>query len=393
MSEKVERTMSVFEKYLTLWVLLCIGAGIFLGKIAPEMARALDGLALSVNGAQVVSIPIAICLFFMMYPIMVKIDFAEVIKAGKSPKPVGLTLFVNWLIKPFTMYGIAFLFLGILFKGFIGAEAVDFVKLPPGAMDWALGSIHGAGTVVMHEGLKMLQVPLWRSFFAGCILLGIAPCTAMVLVWGFLAKGNDGHTLVMVAINSLTMLLLYGVLGGFLLGVGRMPVPWQALLLSIAIYVALPLVAGFLSRKWIIGHKGIDWFNEKFLHMLSPVSIIALLFTLVLLFSFKGAVILSKPLTILWIAIPLFIQTCLIFAITYWMAKKLKLKYEDAAPSAMIGASNHFEVAIATATMLFGLSSGAALATVVGVLIEVPVMLMLVKVCLKTKGWFEVANE
>ncbi len=388
MSKNIERNMSVFEKYLTLWVGLCIGAGILIGKVAPGMAKFLDGLAISVNSAPVVSVPIAICLFFMMYPIMVKIDFAKVIKAGKSPKPVGLTLFVNWMIKPFTMYAIAFLFLGVLFKGFIGAEALDFVKLPPGATDWTIDSVHGAGTVVMQEGIKVLQVPLWRSYFAGCILLGIAPCTAMVLVWGFLSKGNDGHTLVMVAINSLTMLLLYGVLGGFLLGVGRMPVPWQALLLSIAIYVALPLVAGFFSRKWIIGHKGIDWFNEKFLHVLSPVSIIALLFTLVLLFSFKGAVILAQPLTILWIAIPLFIQTCLIFGLTYWLARKLRLSYEDAAPSAMIGASNHFEVAIATATMLFGLSSGAALATVVGVLIEVPVMLMLVKVCLKTKHFF-----
>jgi len=323
-----------------------------------------------------------------MYPIMVKIDFAEVVKAGKSPKPVTLTLIVNWLIKPFTMYGIAFLFLGILFKGLIGAEAVDFVKLPPGA-DWALGSIHGSGTVVLHEGVKMLEVPLWRSFFAGCILLGIAPCTAMVLVWGFLAKGNDGHTLVMVAINSLTMLLLYGVLGGFLLGVGRMPVPWQALLLSISIYVALPLVAGYFSRKWIIKTKGIGWFNQKFLHVLAPISMTALLVTLVLLFSFKGKIILAQPLTILWIAIPLFIQTVLIFGLTYWAAKKLRLKYEDAAPSAMIGASNHFEVAIATATMLFGLSSGAALATVVGVLIEVPVMLMLVKICKQTRPWFD----
>ncbi|MCK5492164.1 MAG: ACR3 family arsenite efflux transporter [Candidatus Omnitrophica bacterium] len=383
----------IFERYLTVWVGLCIVAGILLGKFAPGFAKALDGFAINVNGAPVVSIPIAICLFFMMYPIMVKIDFTEVIKAGKSPKPVGLTLIVNWLIKPFTMYGIAFLFLGVLFKRFIGVEAVDFVKLPPGAVNWVIGSIHGAGTVVMQEGVKMLQVPLWRSYFAGCILLGIAPCTAMVLVWGFLAKGNDGYTLVMVAINSLTMLLLYGVLGGFLLGVGRMPVPWQALLLSIAIYVALPLVAGYISRKWIVFHKGIKWFNEKFLHVLSPVSIIALLFTLVLLFSFKGAVILAKPLTILWIAIPLFIQTCLIFSITYWMAKKLKLSYEDAAPSAMIGASNHFEVAIATATMLFGLSSGAALATVVGVLIEVPVMLMLVKFCLRTQNWFIKKNN
>ena len=387
MSKKIERNMSFFERYLTLWVILCIGAGILVGKVAPGMAKFLDGFAIYVNKAPVVSIPIAICLFFMMYPIMVKIDFAEVVKAGRSPKPVGLTLFVNWAIKPFTMYGIAFLFLGILFKGLIGVEAVDFVKLPPGA-DWDLGSIHGAGMVVMHEGFKMLQVPLWRSYFAGCILLGIAPCTAMVLVWGFLSKGNDGHTLVMVAINSLTMLLLYGVLGGFLLGVGRMPVPWQALLLSIATYVALPLVAGYFSRKWIILYKGIEWFSEKFLHVLAPVSIIALLFTLVLLFSFKGEVILIQPLTILWIAIPLFTQTCLIFAITYWMAKKLKLKYEDAAPSAMIGASNYFEVAIATATMLFGLSSGAALATVVGVLIEVPVMLMLVKFCLQTQDWF-----
>jgi ACR3 family arsenite transporter len=383
--------MSIFERYLTVWVIACIGAGILLGKIAPGMAKALDGFAVYINGAPVVSIPIAVCLFFMIYPIMVKIDFTEVIKAGKSPKPVGLTLFVNWLVKPFTMYGIAFLFLGVIFKGLIGVEAVDFVKLPPGA-DWALGTMRGSGTVVIHEGVKMLQVPLWRSYFAGCILLGIAPCTAMVLVWSFLAKGNNGHTLVMVAINSLAMLLLYGILGGFLLGVGRMPVPWQALLLSIAVYVALPLVAGYLSRKWIIGHKGIDWFNDKFLHVLAPISITALLATLVLLFSFKGEVILAQPLTILWIAIPLFIQTVFIFLMTYWMAKKLRLGYEDAAPSAMIGASNHFEVAIATATMIFGLSSGAALATVVGVLIEVPVMLMLVKICLKTKGKFKISG-
>jgi ACR3 family arsenite transporter len=236
-------------------------------------------------------------------------------------------------------------------------------------------------------------VPLWRSYFAGCILLGIAPCTAMVLVWGFLARGNDGLTLVMVAINSLTMLVLYGVLGGFLLGVGKLPVPWQALLLSIGIYVALPLVAGYLSRKWIIAAKGETWFKEKFLHVLTPITIVALLTTLVLLFSFKGETILGNPLTIVWIAVPLFIQTCLIFALGYVLAKRLKLRYEDAAPAAMIGASNHFEVAIATATMLFGLSSGAALATVVGVLIEVPVMLMLVKICLKTRGWFPVATE
>jgi ACR3 family arsenite transporter len=378
---------NVFERYLTVWVALSILAGILLGKVAPGVAKYLDGLSVYVHGAPVVSIPIAICLFCMMYPIMVKIDFTSVIKAGKSGKPVWLTLFVNWAIKPFTMYAIALLFLGVLFRGLIGAEATDLVKMPFG-LDLALGATHGAGTVVLHEGVKMLQVPLWRSYFAGCILLGIAPCTAMVLVWGYLARGNDGLTLIMVAINSLSMLVLYGVLGGFLLGVGRLPVPWQALLLSIVIYVALPLVAGYLSRKWIIAAKGERWFTEKFLHVLTPITIIALLTTLVLLFSFKGNVILSNPLTILWIAIPLFIQTMLIFWLGYGWARLLKLPYRDAAPAAMIGASNHFEVAIATATMLFGLSSGAALATVVGVLIEVPVMLWLVKICLRTQHWF-----
>jgi ACR3 family arsenite transporter len=324
----------------------------------------------------------------MMYPIMVKIDFTEVLKAGKNLKPVSLTLFVNWAIKPFSMYAIAFVFLGVLFRTFIGAEALDYLKMPLG-LDLPVGAEHGAGTVVLIDGIKMLSVPLWRSYLAGCILLGIAPCTAMVLVWGYLAKGNDGHTLVMVAINSLTMLFLYGPLGGFLLGIGRLPVPWKALLLSIGIYVALPLVAGYISRKLIIAKKGLEWFNTKFLHILTPVTITALLVTLVLLFSFKGEVILSNPLTILWIAIPLFIQTNLIFWLAYGLARVLKLSYQDAAPSAMIGASNHFEVAIATSVMLFGLSSGAALATVVGVLIEVPVMLLLVRICLRTTGWFK----
>ncbi|MDH3197109.1 MAG: ACR3 family arsenite efflux transporter, partial [Candidatus Krumholzibacteria bacterium] len=362
-------------------------AGIALGKAAPGLARLLDGLAITVGGAPVVSIPIAVCLFFMMYPIMVKIDFAEVLAAGRNLKPVTLTLAVNWLVKPFTMYAISAFFLGTLFLAFIGPDAIDHVKMPLG-LDLPVGATHGEGTVVLLDGVKVLQVPLWRSYLAGCILLGIAPCTAMVLVWGFLARGNDGHTLIMVAINSLTMLFLYGPLGGFLLGVGRLPVPWQALLLSIGIYVALPLVAGYLSRKWIVAAKGEAWFREKFLHLLTPITIVALLATLVLLFSFKGEVILSNPLTILWIAIPLFIQTTLIFAVTYALARALKLTYRDAAPSAMIGASNHFEVAIATAVMLFGLSSGAALATVVGVLIEVPVMLMLVRICLRTARWF-----
>ncbi len=385
--EQPGKGLSLFEKYLSVWVILCIVVGIILGKVAPGFAKYLDGLAIYVGEAPVVSIPIAVCLFFMMYPIMVKIDFGEVIKAGKNVKPVALTLFVNWAIKPFTMYGISIFFLGTLFYGFIGPEAVDYVKMPLG-LSLPLGATHGVGEVVLVNGVKMLQVPLWRSYLAGCILLGIAPCTAMVLVWGFLARGNDGLTLVMVAINSLTMLLLYGLLGGFLLGVGRLPVPWQALVLSIGIYVALPLLAGYISRMLLIRARGEEWFKEKFLHLLTPITIIALLVTLVLLFSFKGEVIIANPLTILWIAIPLFIQTNLIFLLGYGLAKIFKLNYKDAAPAAMIGASNHFEVAIATSTMLFGLSSGAALATVVGVLIEVPVMLMLVKICLRTENWF-----
>jgi len=379
--------MGVFERYLTVWVGLCIIFGILLGAYAPEFAKTLDAMSIDVNGAPVVSIPIAICLFFMMYPIMVKIDFSEVVKAGKSIKPVSLTLIVNWAIKPFTMYAIAYIFLGLLFKEFIGVDAIDLVKMPFG-LDLPVGNQYGSGVVVMEEGVKMLAVPLWRSYLAGCILLGVAPCTAMVLVWGYLAKGNAGHTLVMVAINSLIMLLLFGVIGGFLLGVGQLPVPWQALLLSISVYVALPLFAGYFSRKWIVAYKGLDWFEQKFLHVLTPITIIALLLTLVLLFSFKGAVIIENPLTILWIAIPLAIQTILIFAVTYIAAKFWGFSYENAAPSALIGASNHFEVAIATAVMLFGLSSGAALATVVGVLIEVPLMLALVGFCNRTKAWF-----
>ena len=385
--EGLGRRIHGFERFLTLWVFLCMAAGIALGRIAPGLAKTLDGMTLDVDGAPVVSIPIAICLFFMMYPIMVKIDFTEVVRAGRSLRPVLLTLFVNWCVKPFTMLAIAQFFLGTLFLHFIGPEATDLVRLPFG-LDLQEGAQYGAGQVVLQDGVKMLEVPLWRSYLAGCILLGVAPCTAMVLVWGYLARGSDAHTLVMVAINSLTMLVLYGVLGGYLLGVGRLPVPWQALLLSIGVYVALPLVAGFGSRKWIIAVRGKAWFEEKFLHVLTPITIGALLLTLVLLFSFKGDVIIENPLTIVWIAIPLVVQTLLIFAIGYALARLLRLRYADAAPTALIGASNHFEVAIATAVMLFGLSSGAALATVVGVLIEVPLMLALVRFCLMTKSWF-----
>ncbi len=348
-----EKKLSIFERYLTVWILLCIAGGILLGRISPAVATTLNDFSI-----YQVSIPIAVCLFFMMYPIMVKIDFGQVLKSAKTPKPVLLTLFINWAIKPFTMFAISYFFLGYLFKGFL------------------------PGTEILSNGE---EVELWRSYIAGTILLGIAPCTAMVLMWGYLAKGNDGLTLVMVAINSLIMLFLYGPLGGLLLNVNSMPVPWQTMLLSVSIYVALPLIAGYLSRKMILQYKGIDWFNQKFLHWLTPVSIAALLLTLILLFSFKGEIIINNPLTIFWIAIPLTIQTVLIFVVGYFVfARWLKLSYHDAAPAAMIGASNHFEVAIATAVILFGLSSGAALATVVGVLIEVPLMLMLVSICKRT---------
>jgi len=356
-----EKKLDVFEKYLTVWVLFCIGIGILLGKTAPGIALKLDSISV-----YQVSIPIAICLFFMMYPIMVKIDFGEVVKAAKTPKPVLMTLIINWAIKPFTMYFIATFFLGYVFKGFI------------------------PGTELIKTGQ---EVELWRSYISGSILLGIAPCTAMVLMWSYLAKGNEGLTLVMVAINSITMLFLYAPLGGFLLGVNAMPIPWRTILFSVSIYVGLPLVSGYFSRKLIINRKGFEWFRDKFIHVLTPVSITALLITLVLLFSFKGEIILSNPLTIVWIAIPLFVQTVLIFSIGYFiLSRVLKLSYHDAAPASMIGASNHFEVAIATAAMLYGLSSGAALATVVGVLIEVPVMLMLVALCKKTCHLFRECN-
>ena len=354
----IEKKLSIFERYLTVWVFLCIVGGIILGKIAPDAAATLNEFSV-----YQVSVPIAVCLFFMMYPIMVKIDFSQVLKSAKTPKPVFLTLSINWAIKPFTMFAIVYFFLGYMF--------VDYLP----------------GTEILKNGE---EVELWRSYVAGAILLGIAPCTAMVLMWGHLAKGNAGLTLVMVAINSLIMLVIFGPLGKLLLNINSMPVPWETMLFTVSVYVAFPLIAGYLSRKWILQYKGQEWFNEKFLHWLTPVSITALLGTLLLLFSFKGEVIVNNPLTIIWISIPLFIQTVLIFVIGYFiLARWMKLSYHDAAPVALIGASNNFEVAIATAVILFGLSSGAALATVVGVLIEVPLMLMLVSICKRTCHLFD----
>lgn len=352
---KAGSQLSFFEKYLTLWVALCIVVGIFLGKLFPGVAQALDAMSV-----YQISIPIAICLFFMMYPIMVKIDFSQAKKAARSPKPVLLTLVINWLVKPFTMVAFAQFFLGWLFLPLLSQT----------------------------ESIRGAEVTLGNSYIAGTILLGIAPCTAMVLMWGYLSYSNQGHTLVMVAVNSLAMLFLYAPLGKWLLSANNLSVPWETIFLSVLIYVGLPLVAGIFSRYWIFRLKGRRWFEEQFLHYLSPIAIAALLLTLVLLFAFKGELIVNNPLHIVLIAIPLFIQTNFIFLITYVAALKLGFDYEDAAPAALIGASNHFEVAIATAVVLFGLNSGAALATVVGVLIEVPTMLMLVEVCKRTAHWF-----
>jgi ACR3 family arsenite transporter len=347
--------LSFFERYLTVWVFLCIIAGIGLGKTFPQVADTLDAMSF-----YQVSIPIAVCLFFMMYPIMVKIDFSQAIAAARTPKPVLLTLVINWLVKPFTMVVFAQFFLGWLFRPLI------------------------TGTEIVRSG----EIAIAQSYIAGTILLGIAPCTAMVLMWGYLSYSNQGHTLVMVAMNSLVMLLVYAPLGRWLLAANQMIVPWETILLSVLIYVGLPLAAGIYSRHGILKHKGQRWFERYFLKYLSPINTAALLVTLVLLFAFKGELIVTNPLHILLIAVPLFLQTNFIFGITYIAGWKLNLTYEDAAPAALIGSSNHFEVAIATAVILFGLNSGAALATVVGVLIEVPVMLMLVEFCKKTAFWF-----
>ncbi|MDQ7793343.1 MAG: ACR3 family arsenite efflux transporter [bacterium] len=346
-----EQGLGFFQKYLTVWVGACILAGIALGRAFPGAAEYLKSIQL----AQV-NLPVAVLLFGMMYPIMVRIDFSEVTNAIRAPRPVLLTLVVNWGIKPFTMFLLATLFLQRLWTPFIDAEAA-------------------------------------REYVAGMILLGIAPCTAMVLVWSYLARASMGLTLVMVAINSLTMLVLYAPLGNFLLGVARMPIPFLTILWSVLLYVGVSLVAGYFSRVGLLRARGRDWYEGVFLKRTEGVSILALLATLIFLFTLQGDVIIRAPGVVALIAVPLFLQTVLIFLLTYLAAWLLGFAYRDAAPAGMIGASNHFEVAIATAVTLFGLESGAALATVVGVLIEVPVMLMLVRVCLATAGRFGPARD
>lgn len=339
-------SLGFFEKYLTVWIFLCMILGILAGRFFPTLAITLD----SMQVAQV-SIPIAICLFLMIYSIMVRIDFKDVMKAGGTPKPVILTLFVNWMIKPFFMAAMAWLFLGKLFAPYLSPEEV-------------------------------------QQYIAGVILLGIAPCTAMVLMWGHLARGNQGHNLVMVAVNSLSMLILYAPFAKLLLGMSGVAIPIKTIALSISIYVGLPILVGYITRTQLVKRKGMDWFENRYLRVMNEVSILSLLITLVVLFSFKGDMILRMPLVIGMIAVPLFIEFVFIFIVGYGLSWYFKLKYGDASVVGLVGASNHFEVSIATAAMLFGINSGAALATVVGPLIEVPIMVGLTKICLRTRKWF-----
>ncbi|MFC2010361.1 ACR3 family arsenite efflux transporter [Chloroflexota bacterium] len=345
MPEK-ERKLGIWGKYLTLWVALCIGAGIGLGRLFPGLSDILAKFEVA-N----ISIPIAMLLFAMIYPIMVQISWEEIKKALKSPKPIGLTLFANWAVKPFTMALFAWLFLGVIFKNSLTPEQIE-------------------------------------QYRAGTILLGVAPCTAMVLVWSYLAKGNMGHTLVMTAINSLSMVVLYAPLAVLLLGISGISVPWDTIALSVAIYIVTPLIAGYFTRKWTIQKKGIEWFESKLEPSLGKISVVALLITLVVLFTYQGHIIIELPAIIGMVTMAILVNILVVFGITYLAARIMKLRYADAIPAAIIAGSNHFEVAIAVSTTLFGVASGAALATVVGVLTEVPIMLFLVWLSLLTRKTF-----
>jgi ACR3 family arsenite transporter len=344
---KKERKLGLWEKYLTIWVALCMVIGTLLGRYVSGLSGGLEDFSVAD-----ISIPIAICLFLMIYPIMVQISWEEIKGALKSPKPLGLTLFANWAIKPFTMAFFAWLVLSIFFVGHLSTEQI-------------------------------------HDYRAGLILLGIAPCTAMVLMWSYLAKGNMGHTLVMTAVNSLTMVILYAPLAVLLLGVSGIQVPWDTIAISVAVYILTPLILGYITRHQIIKHKGLDWLETRLVPKLGKVSVIALLVTLILVFSLKGSVLIDSPSVIGILTIAILINILIVFGFTYGLAKLFKFRYEDAAPTALIAGSNHFEVAIAVALTLSAIAPGAALATVVGVLTEVPLMLGLVWVCRKTKHWFE----
>lgn len=335
-----------FEKYLTVWVILCMAAGVLIGRFLPGIPAFLGKFEYA-N----VSIPIAILIWLMIYPMMLKVDFQSIRNVGKNPKGLFVTWATNWLIKPFTMFGIAWLFFFVIFKPLIPAD-------------------------------------LAKDYLAGAILLGAAPCTAMVFVWSHLTKGNPAYTVVQVATNDLIILVAFTPIVALLLGIGGVKIPWSTLLLSVALFVGIPLAGGMLTRSSVIKKRGLDYFEKGFLPKFNNVTIAGLLLTLIIIFSFQGKVILENPLHILLIAVPLVIQTFLIFFIAYGASRALKLPHDIAAPAGMIGASNFFELSVAVAISLFGTSSPAALATIVGVLTEVPVMLILVKIANRTTAWF-----
>ena len=346
---KKERSEEIgfFQRYLTIWVALCMVAGVLIGRFLPVI----PGFFSQFEYANV-SIPTAILIWIMIYPMMMKVDFESVKYVGKNPKGLYVTWITNWLIKPFTMFAIASFFFYVVFKGLIPAD-------------------------------------LGKEYLAGAVLLGAAPCTAMVFVWSQLTKGNPAYTVVQVATNDLIILIAFVPIVKFLLGVSKVSVPWDTLILSVVLFVVVPLTAGVLTRMYISKKKGRDYFENQFLPRFDHATIAGLLLMLVLLFSFQGDVILNNPLHILLIAVPLTIQTFFIFFLAYLTAKMLKLPHNIAAPAGMIGASNFFELAVAVAIALFGMDSPAALATVVGVLTEVPIMLILVKIANNTNHWFE----
>ena len=345
--KKEKDTISVFQKYLTVWVILCMAIGILIGKFMPQIPDFLNCFEYAK-----VSIPMAILIWLMIYPMMMKVDFHSIKNVGKNPKGLFVTWITNWLIKPFTMYGIAGLFFFVIFKAFITPD-------------------------------------LATEYLAGAVLLGAAPCTAMVFVWSSLTKGDPAYTVVQVATNDLIILIAFIPIVKFLLGVSNVSVPWDTLILSVILFVVIPLAGGMLTRYIVTKKKGKDYFENTFVKKFDGITTIGLLLTLVMIFSFQGTVILENPLHIILIAVPLILQTFLIFAVAYAACKFLKLPHTIAAPAGMIGASNFFELAVAVAVALFGTTSPAALATTVGVLTEVPVMLLLVKIANSTKKWFD----
>lgn len=347
MKEKASQKMDFFGRYLTIWVTLCIVVGIAIGKFLPIIPETLDKFKYAE-----VSLPVAVLIWLMIYPMMLKVDFKSIVQATKRPKGLFLTCASNWLIKPFTMYLIAALFFKVIFK-------------------------------------QWIPLDLSNEYLAGAVLLGAAPCTAMVFVWSHLTDGDSAYTLVQVAVNDLILLIAFTPIVAFLLGITDVVVPYNTLFLSVILFVVIPLAAGYISRTYVIKSKGQVYFEEVFLKKFDGITIVGLLLTLIIIFSFQGDKILNNPVHILLIAIPLTIQTFLIFILTYSGAKAMKLEHKIAAPAAMIGASNFFELAVAVAIPLFGIDSGATLTTVVGVLVEVPLMLMLVNIANKTRHWFK----